>query len=211
MSLTIEVAKNENAVILGLAGQIDEITVSQLRRECTSWILQGEKTILLDFAAVQLVSSLGVHAILMAGKQIEQAGGSLKLCGFHGQVQRTFQFSGLAAMFSTYETREEWLATPVPAPLELVYNRPAEPWGWVVAKTSTPEAELQSQVNLTGCTPVHNLLHSVIPNHLPKIASEDNSIGSWLVRAFTHPVACLDFCASWCRRLSTMELTLSKR
>jgi anti-anti-sigma factor len=212
MSLTIQTIKNENAVILGLRGRVDETTVGQLRRACTSWILEGEKTIVLDFDAAPVVSSVGIHAIFVAGRQLEQAGGSLVLCGFHGQVERSFQFSGLTTVFQTFESIEEWSATPTAPAVTWVYTgEMTKPWGWTTVNSPVSEHGVQSEVKQPLCTPAQNPLPSVMPNRLPKIASEDNSIGSWLVRAFLHPVACLDFCASWWRRHLSMELTPSKR
>jgi anti-sigma B factor antagonist len=173
--LTINAQKNDSTVTLRLTGRIDETTCSQLRTECTSWILRGEKTLVLDCEGVLLATSMGVHAILMTGKQLRQANGSLVLCGFHGQVRQIFEFSGLAELFQTFDTFGEW--TAVQATRFEAPRYSAEP-------------------------------HLMFPN---ASASEDNSLGAWLVRAFSHPVAYLDSCASWWRRLSTMELVATKR
>lgn len=210
MPLTINVTKNENATIIRMAGQVDEITAAQLRNECTSWILQGEKTLVLDFDSVRLVSSLGVHAILMAGKQLQNAGGSLILCGFHGQVKRTFEYSGLAALFLTFETLEDWTTAQVaPIPLPARTEAAADGWGWVRNVGSLLEPGVQSEASARWTAAPR--VDAILPSRSMRKRSEGGSIVSSIVEAFSQSSACLDFCASLWKSPAVPELTLLKR
>src|SRR5262245_27830575 len=95
-------------VVLQLAGQFDEAAIGQFEREFTYWMNRGEKTLVIDFESVELVRKDAVRSVLFAGRQLEQLGGSLVLCGVSGAAGRAFRMYGVDGLFESYENLEEF-------------------------------------------------------------------------------------------------------
>jgi anti-sigma B factor antagonist len=108
MKFTVEFMRTAGKVVLQLAGQLDETTTCQLEREVAYWMNRGEKILVLDMESVELARKEGVRSILMMGKLLEQAGGSLVLCGLQGSVGHVFRMYGVDGMFEVFENVEEF-------------------------------------------------------------------------------------------------------
>ncbi|SPF51015.1 hypothetical protein SBA4_4580025 [Candidatus Sulfopaludibacter sp. SbA4] len=108
MKFTVEFMRTAGKVVLQPSGQLDETTTSQLEREVACWLNRGEKTLVLDMKSVEVVRKEGLSGILRMGTLLEQAGGSLVLCGLSGSAGYVFRMYGVDGMFETFEDVEEF-------------------------------------------------------------------------------------------------------
>ena len=88
--------------IVSLAGRLDIGNSAQFEANCLEWIEQGKRQIVLDFTALEYISSAGLRSILSATKKIRSLGGGLSLCGLSGLVEEVITVSGFDNILKVY-------------------------------------------------------------------------------------------------------------
>lgn len=90
-------------------GTIDSRTAPRFERAALDALGKGERRIVVDFAKVDFTSSAGLRVLLMLGKRLQPAGGTLVLCGLNEGVRKVLEVSGLTTAFPIVRTRQEAL------------------------------------------------------------------------------------------------------
>ena len=70
----------------------------------------GAKNLVLDFAALDYISSAGLRMVLVVAKRLKGEGGQLVLSGMQPHVREVFDISGFLAILNVEPTRAEALA-----------------------------------------------------------------------------------------------------
>ena len=109
MTITLESAAN--AQIVALQGQINSTNAAPLEAEILALVAAGQKNLLLDFSALDYISSAGLRLVLVVAKRLKQEGGKLVLCAMQPHVREVFDISGFLAILNVVETRAEALAS----------------------------------------------------------------------------------------------------
>jgi anti-anti-sigma factor len=73
-------------------------------------ITSGEKAVLIDFAAMQYLTSAGFRVLLVATDEAARNAARIALCGIAGIVRELFDISGLADAFAIHPSRAEGVA-----------------------------------------------------------------------------------------------------
>ena len=107
--LAISSAKNQDSLVVTLDGRIDANSAKELEQQCLSWIDEGEKKLVLDFSAVNFISSAGLRVILLIAKKLEPVQGKVKLCGLNSTLKDVFEISGFSKLFDIVPTVAEAL------------------------------------------------------------------------------------------------------
>ncbi|WP_254506782.1 STAS domain-containing protein [Anatilimnocola floriformis] len=81
-----------------------------LRDELLSVVDEGNKKLVLDFAAVESFSSETLNSLLLLSDKVTKAGGQLRLCNIRPLVQSVFEITRLTAKFTIKPTEAEALA-----------------------------------------------------------------------------------------------------
>ena len=63
--------------------------------------------VIVDFAAVELLTSAGIRVLVTITRRLTAIGGVLALCALNASVQRVLDVSGLSGQFKTAATRAE--------------------------------------------------------------------------------------------------------
>lgn len=92
--------------IVAPAGRIDTTTAPALERHLDGLLAAGERRLVVDFSAVDYISSAGLRVLLALARQIRDGGGALALCGVTGAVQQVFELAGFLPLFTVCESRE---------------------------------------------------------------------------------------------------------
>lgn len=69
----------------------------------------GHRKILLDLSPVRYMSSTGFAVLVNLGKRVSEAGGTLKICNMHPDVQVGANIIGLGRIIETYADESEAL------------------------------------------------------------------------------------------------------
>ena len=107
--MEIDTAKENNKVIVSVKGKIDAVTAPEFEKTLADFIVQGEKSFLLNFGGLEYISSAGLRSILFTAKQLKSKSGNMIFCGLKGPVRDVFKISGFDTIFKIYNTREEAL------------------------------------------------------------------------------------------------------
>jgi anti-anti-sigma factor len=95
--------------IVVITGSLDSTTAPEAQKSLDA-VLAGAKKVVLDFSALDYISSAGLRVLLGAAKQLRASGGKLGMCGLNQSVREVFDISGFASILSIYPTEAEALA-----------------------------------------------------------------------------------------------------
>ncbi|RJR25287.1 MAG: anti-sigma factor antagonist [Desulfobacteraceae bacterium] len=96
--------KEKTFTILSVSGRLDAITSSELEKELSAMIAGGEKSLILDFEALDYISSAGLRCILAAAKKLREKQGTLRLACLKGVVKEVFDISGFDSVIPCFNT-----------------------------------------------------------------------------------------------------------
>ncbi|HEY5409358.1 MAG TPA: STAS domain-containing protein [Caulobacteraceae bacterium] len=97
---------SEQIQILRPLGRLDSASSPVLERQAFDCIDAGERRLLLDFSALDYISSAGLRAALAVAKRMNAAGGKLALCSLSPQVAEVFEISGVDAIIDIHPSAE---------------------------------------------------------------------------------------------------------
>jgi anti-anti-sigma factor len=98
--LAISSSKVQDSLVINLEGRIDANSAKELEQQSLGWIDGGEKHLVLDFTAVNFISSAGLRVILLIAKKLEPVQGKVKLCGLNATLRDVFEISGFSKLFA---------------------------------------------------------------------------------------------------------------
>ena len=91
---------------------IDNLNIQELGRALTS-LVEGDKRgkLLLNFSAVEFLSSAALGKLITLDKKVKAAGGALKLCQIQPEIYEVFAITKLNRLFDIKEDEADALAT----------------------------------------------------------------------------------------------------
>ena len=102
--------RTQNAVTLvALAGSLDSNTSPQAQQALDGILAGGGKKMVIDFTALDYISSAGLRVLLGTAKRLSGAGGGLHLFGLNDTVREVFDISGFSTILAVYATEAEAL------------------------------------------------------------------------------------------------------
>lgn len=90
--MTITTTRNNGDLTLALEGRLDTTTAPELEEVIRNG-LEGVKTLALDMAGLQYLSSAGLRVILAAQKRMNRQG-SMKVCNVCETIMEVFEVTG---------------------------------------------------------------------------------------------------------------------
>lgn len=105
MELTSEKAGNVTIVTLQ-ADSLDASNTNEFKRGVGT-LVEPKVKVILDLGRVQFIDSSGCGAILSYLRQLNTAGGDLKLCAVSKPVRSLFELVRMHRILDIYNTREE--------------------------------------------------------------------------------------------------------
>ena len=89
--------KNANSLTVAVTGSIDTVTAPQLDSLLQeNW--EGITELIMDFAAVDYISSAGLRVILMANQQMEECDGSMTVRNINEDIREIFEMTGFDSL-----------------------------------------------------------------------------------------------------------------
>lgn len=108
--MTISFESVGNVQVVALQGQINSTNAASIEAEILALITPEQKNLLLDFSALDYISSAGLRLVLVAAKRLKQDAGQLVLCGMQSHIREVFDISGFLAILNVTDTRSNALA-----------------------------------------------------------------------------------------------------
>jgi anti-anti-sigma factor len=94
-TLRVDVVREGPVPVVAAAGRICVGTAGELTEATMGILAAGERSVLLDLAGVDYVSSAGLLAIEALSARFDAAGGEFALCGLSEPVRLVFELAGL--------------------------------------------------------------------------------------------------------------------
>lgn len=108
--MNIQTKKNKDALVVTVTGRMDAATSPEFEKGFAELLAKGDKSIIVDLAGLEYVSSAGLRAILTSAKRVNAAKGKLAFVGVKGQIQEVLKISGFLSILTVYATESEALA-----------------------------------------------------------------------------------------------------
>jgi anti-anti-sigma factor len=105
-----------DTVVLSLAGRLDHDSCETLRAELDPLLddaAEGQPLVL-DFSALEYVSSAGLRMLMVAGKEAAAQGGKILIAAMRPLVAEIFQISRFTMLFEIHPGVREALASASP-------------------------------------------------------------------------------------------------
>ncbi len=103
-------ARQRGVDVLAPAGRVDTTTVPALESRLAPLLAGAHPRIVIDFSAVEYISSAGLRILLVAARRVQESGGGLVLCGMGSAVRQVFYLAGFLPLFTIRDTREDAVA-----------------------------------------------------------------------------------------------------
>ena len=97
--MEVKFNKQDNSLTVMISGNIDTVTAPELDSKLQENI-SDVKDLVLDFAAVDYISSAGLRVILMANQQMEDVDGNLTVKNVNEDVRDVFEMTGFDSLLN---------------------------------------------------------------------------------------------------------------
>ena len=97
----------DDIYVIEVSGRLDTITSKDLESRLNNLIERDKANIVIDLAAVDYTSSVGLRVLLAALKKQKEKQRTLKLVSMQPFVKDIFKVTGLDRIFSIYPTQED--------------------------------------------------------------------------------------------------------
>lgn len=99
-----------NVLVLSLKGNLDAITVPELKPEIDNIVSERKTAVVVDLSGLNLIDSSGVGAIVSLFKRVRALSGDVKVAGVTAQPKEIFRLLRLDRAFDIHPTIEEAVA-----------------------------------------------------------------------------------------------------
>jgi anti-sigma B factor antagonist len=94
-----------------VTGHLDTNTSPEAESAINTLIETGARKVLINFAALEYISSAGLRVLLATAKKLKASGGDLKICSLNDTVQEVFDISGFSSILTVSKDQDEALAS----------------------------------------------------------------------------------------------------
>lgn len=99
-------ARVDGVLAITPAGRLDTTTSPSFEQHLDALLTRGERRLLVDFSAVDYISSAGLRVMLLLARGVRDAGGSLALCCMGDSVRRVFHLAGFLPLFVVCDSQD---------------------------------------------------------------------------------------------------------
>ena len=100
MMITAE-EQTGDVILIHLNGRLDASSAATAEQEIFA-LLERHSRVVVDFSALEYISSAGLRVLLLVAKKIQGRAGVLLLASMHPAVQEVFDISGFSAIFKIF-------------------------------------------------------------------------------------------------------------
>lgn len=105
--LDYQKTEHNDVTIFALKGNLDALTAPTLKKEIEALMVTRRIHVVFDLAALDLIDSSGVGAIVGLFKRVRTQQGDVKIARLNGQPAEIFKLLRLDRAFEVFETVEE--------------------------------------------------------------------------------------------------------
>jgi anti-sigma B factor antagonist len=96
--MQISESNHQGLAVLAISGRIDATTSEQLKQKLLATIGDRAIRLVLDFARVEFISSIGLRVLVVTAKRVAAVRGKMVFCGLAGPVREVFELAGFTSV-----------------------------------------------------------------------------------------------------------------
>jgi anti-anti-sigma factor len=108
-SMDITTRTQNDVTLVALAGNLDSNTSPQAQQALDGILASGGQKLVVDFTALDYISSAGLRVLLGTAKRLSGAGGALHVFGLNETVREVFDISGFSTILAVFGTEADAL------------------------------------------------------------------------------------------------------
>ena len=101
-TLTVTSRENAGITFVKMQGSLSATTAEQGNQDMKKILDTGAKKVVLNLADVDYISSGGIRVLILAGKQLNNVKGQMKIAAAKGMVKEALQASGFDLLSRVY-------------------------------------------------------------------------------------------------------------
>lgn len=105
--LTHEKSQHGDVTVLAVSGNLDSLTVPEVRPVIEQIVASGTKKVALELSGLEVIDSSGIGAIVSLFKRVRSLKGDVKIVGVKGQPREILRLLGLERAFDIVATLDE--------------------------------------------------------------------------------------------------------
>ncbi len=105
--LNFEQSLHGDISILSVSGNLDSLTVPEIRPEIEKIVSDGVRKVALEMSGLEVIDSSGIGALVSLFKRVRGLGGDVKIVGICGQPLVILNLLGLHRAFDVVSTLDE--------------------------------------------------------------------------------------------------------
>lgn len=102
--MEIRTKQEVNATIVTITGRLDAVTAPEYEKQVHELIDGGAVRFVVDFEALDYISSAGLRGLLVTAKLLKAKGGKVRFANVKGTVKEVFDISGFGSIFQMDES-----------------------------------------------------------------------------------------------------------
>ena len=107
--MNITTRTQNDVTIVAFAGDLDSTTSPQAQQALDGILAAGGRKMVVDFTALDYISSAGLRVLLGTAKRLSGVGGGLRLFGLNQTVREVFDISGFSRILAVFATEADAL------------------------------------------------------------------------------------------------------
>jgi anti-sigma B factor antagonist len=107
--MNISTRAHGDVTVVAFAGNIDSKTSPEAQQAIDGILAGGARKLVVDFTALDYISSAGLRVLLGTAKRLSGTGGALRLFGLNETVREVFDISGFSTILAVFATEAEAL------------------------------------------------------------------------------------------------------
>lgn len=105
--MEISIRQEQNSWVFSVAGKLDALTAPAYEQALDRLMADGANRVIVDFSALEFISSAGLRALLNTTKPMQERGGKLIYAALQGAVWEVFEMTGLLTVFEVCDSLEQ--------------------------------------------------------------------------------------------------------
>ena len=105
--MDVSTRSEQDVTIVAFAGNLDSNTAPAAQQALDGVLAAGGKKLVVDFSALDYISSAGLRVLLGTAKKLQGSGGALRLFGLNETVREVFEISGFSTILAVRGTESE--------------------------------------------------------------------------------------------------------
>ena len=108
-SMDITTRSQDGVSVVAFAGNLDSNTSPRAQQTLDGILAGGGRKLVVDFTALDYISSAGLRVLLATAKRLGAAGGALRVFGLNETVREVFDISGFSTILAVFATEADAL------------------------------------------------------------------------------------------------------